>query len=50
MIDALIFFWTWMLANPLLSTVLVAAFLAGLIAYVRAATAAHQHGPATTNR
>ena len=42
MIDALVFFWTWMLANPLMAVLLVGAFVAGLIVFVRTATAVHR--------
>ena len=42
MINALVFFWTWMLANPLTAAALVVAFVAGLIVFVRAATVVHR--------
>lgn len=42
MIAALIFLWSWMLDNPLISLVLVAAFVAALVGYVRYATVAHR--------
>lgn len=48
MIRSLVFFWTWMLANPLTAAVLVVAFVAGLVLFVRTATVVHRRDDTVT--
>ena len=42
MINSLVFFWTWLLDHPLTAALLVIAFVAGLVVFVRTATVVHR--------